>query len=190
MKQPSNLKVVIVNGRPGVGKTTFEEICEDILGSAYCAKRSTVDKVKEIAKAGGWKGGKELKDRKFLSDLKDLFNEYNDMPLEDIVQFARGWEEDLGYYGVRSHPHVLFVDDREPEHIERVKKKFGDIATTLLIRRPGDEDVETSNHADKNVFKYTYDYIIENDHDIEKLKYEAMIFLNLIFSKNDGIIDL
>ena len=79
--QISKLKIVIVNGRPRAGKTTFESMCEQILGRAYCERRSTVDKIKEIATEGGWKGGKELKDRKFLSDLKDLFTEYNDMPL-------------------------------------------------------------------------------------------------------------
>jgi len=181
--QISKLKVVIVNGKPGVGKTTFEFMCEQILGRAYCERRSTVDKIKEIAAEGGWKGGKELKDRKFLSDLKDVFTEYNDMPLNDILRFANGWEDDLGYYGVLHHPHVLFVDDREPEHIDRLKRAFNNSAITLLIRRPGDEDVETSNHADAGVFDYDYDYIINNDGNIHKLRDEAQRFLNSIFSE-------
>lgn len=184
--QISKLKVVIVNGKPGTGKTTFESMCEQILGRAYCERRSTVDKIKELAAEGGWKGGKELKDRKFLSDLKDLFTEYNDMPLEDIVRFARGWEDDLAYYGVLNHPHVLFVDDREPEHISRLKMRFFDQSIpviTVLIRRPGDEDVQTSNHADEEVFKYKYDYIIRNDGNIYKLRDEAQRFLNSIFSE-------
>ena len=174
------MKVVIVNGKPGCGKTTFETLCEGILGHAYCARRSTVDKVKEIAAEVGWKGTKTLKDRKFLSDLKDIFTEYNDMPLEDIVRYAQGWEQDLAYYGVSDHPHVLFVDDREPEHIQRVKERLN--AITLLIRRPGDEDVETSNHADENVFDYEYDYVIENNGSLYHLEDEAQRFLNLIFS--------
>ena len=181
--QISKLKIVIVNGRPRAGKTTFESMCQQILGRAYCERRSTVDKIKEIATEGGWKGGKELKDRKFLSDLKDLFTEYNDMSLEDIVRFARGWEDDLAYYGVLNHPHVLFVDDREPEHIERLRRRFNNQAITLLIRRPGDDEVETSNHADEGVFDYDYDYIIYNDGSIHKLYDEAQRFLNSIFSE-------
>lgn len=156
----NNCKVVIVNGRPGCGKTTFENFCRQKMG-AYCRTRSTVDKVKDIAKEAGWKGGKELKDRKFLSDLKDLFTEYNDMPFNDILNFLYGWEMDLEYYGVDFMPHLLLVDDREPEHIDRLKKRVDGI--TLLIRRPGDEDIETSNHADANVLNYEYDYIIIND---------------------------
>ena len=44
----SGLQVLIVNGKPGVGKSTFENFCQDILGEPFCQTRSTVDKVKEI----------------------------------------------------------------------------------------------------------------------------------------------
>ena len=182
MRFSSGLRVVIVNGRPGVGKTTFEQMCSDILGDAYCNKRSTVDKVKEIAAMAGWKGQKDLKSRKMLSDLKDLFTEYNDMPLHDIITFLTGWESDLAYYNVGDHTHVLFIDDREPEHIDRLKKELN--AITLLIRRPGDEFVEVSNHADDNVFDYEYDYIVENNGDFNDLRDEAQRFINSIFLFN------
>ena len=122
MKTSSGLRVVIVNGKPRCGKTTFENCCETILGSAYCKRRSTVDKVKEIAFEGGWDGEKTLEARKFLSDLKDLFTKFNDMPMNDIVTYLKGWEDDLKYFHVGNNPHVLFVDDREPEHIDRLKK--------------------------------------------------------------------
>ena len=130
----SKLKVVIVNGAPGSGKTTFESLCEDIIGSAYCKQRSTVDKVKEIAKLGGWNGSKTLKDRKFLSDLKDLFTEYNDMPFKDIISYIKGWEADLEFFHVESVPHILFVDDREPEHIQRLKEELDAVTVTAASR--------------------------------------------------------
>ena len=176
----TGLRVVIVNGKPGSGKTTFEDMCAEIVGDAYCNKRSTVDKVKEIAKIGGWNGVKDAAARKLLSDLKDIFTEYNNMPMNDILKYVSGWETDLAYYGVGNHPHILFVDDREPEHIEKLKNMLN--ATTLLIRRPGDEDVETSNHADKNVFEYEYDWTINNDGDLDLLKVKAQIFVNSLFS--------
>lgn len=188
MKTSSGLRVVIVNGKPGCGKTTFENCCETILGHAYCRRRSTVDKVKELACEAGWDGQKTPEARKLLSDLKDLFTKYNDMPKNDIVTYLKGWEEDLKYFYVGNYPHVLFVDDREPEHIDRLKKELN--AITLLIRRPGDELVETSNHADENVFEYEYDYIIDNNSDIENLIFHAEVFLNSIFSKNRDIIDI
>lgn len=188
MKTSSGLRVVIVNGKPGCGKTTFENCCEEILGHAFCRCRSTVDKVKEIAYEVGWDGQKTPEARKFLSDLKDLFTKFNDMPANDILAYLRGWEYDLEYFLVEDRPHVLFVDDREPEHIEKLKKKLN--AITILIRRPGDELIETSNHADQNVFEYEYDYVIDNNGDIESLKYHAETFLNSIFSEYRDIIDI
>ena len=175
----TGLRVVIVNGRPGTGKTVFESLCREVLGYAYCEQRSTVDKVKEIAASAGWKGTKELKDRKLLSDLKDLFTQYNDMPFEDVVQSLENWEDELQFYGVGNHPHVFFIDDREPEHIDRLKKALN--ATTLLIRRPGDEDTEVSNHADKNVFDYEYDWVVNNDGTLVDLQESAGNFLNWLF---------
>lgn len=176
----SGLRVVIVNGKPGVGKTTFEKLARDILGEAFCESRSTVDKVKEIAMHIGWNGVKDLKSRKLLSDLKDICTEYNDMPITDIVKWLNMWEADLRYYNVSDHPHVFFIDDREPEHIQRLKEKLN--AITVLIRRPGDEDIETSNHADEKVFEYNYDWTIYNDGDIESFKNKTQAFLDWIFS--------
>ena len=102
------------------------------------------------------------------------------MPFYDVIKYLNGWESDLAYYGVGSQLHVLFIDDREPEHIDRLKKELNGI--TLLIRRPGDENIETSNHSDAEVFNYDYDYVIMNDGSIDDLKDEAQRFINSIFS--------
>lgn len=188
MKCGSGLRVVIVNGRPGCGKTTFEEMCKDILGSQYCKSRSSIDKIKEIAKEGGWDGEKDSAGRKLLSDLKKVFTEYNDLPTKDIIQFLKGWESDLECFNVGGLNHVFFVDIREPKNIEKLKKKLN--AVTVLIRRPGDDDEDTSNDSDLGVFNYVYDYYIYNSRDLEHLKSIAQGFLNQIFSKNYGIIDI
>lgn len=174
------LRVVIVNGKPGVGKTTFEKLARDILGENFCEWTSTVDKVKEIASYIGWNGIKDLKGRKLLSDLKDICTEYNDMPAVDVINHLEMWDEELKSFNVGSQPHVFFIDDREPEHIQRLKEKLN--AITILIRRPGDEDIETSNHADEEVFNYTYDWTIYNDGDIEDFKNKTQAFLDWIFS--------
>ena len=78
------VKVIICNGRPGVGKTTFQEMCQIYAREEWENKirvdiTSTVDFVKDIAKQCGWDGTKDLKNRKFLSDLKDLLTEWNDV---------------------------------------------------------------------------------------------------------------
>lgn len=176
----SGLRVVIVNGKPGVGKTTFENLCKDIIGRAFVEQRSTVDKVKEIAAEGGWNGVKDLKSRELLSNLKDIFTEYNDMPFNDVCGSLQLWEDQLAYYQAGNHPHVFFIDDREPEHIQRLKEKLN--AITVLIRRPGDEGIETSNHADEEVFDYDYDWTIYNDGDIEDFRNKTQAFLDWIFS--------
>ena len=188
MKCGSGLRVVIVNGRPGCGKTTFEDMCMNILGLLYCKSRSSIDKIKEIAREGGWNGEKDAASRKLLSDLKRIFSEYNDLPTQDIIQFLKGWESELQMYDVGGINHILFVDVREPENIEKLKKRLN--AVTVLIRRPGDDDVEISNDSDLSVFNYNYDCTILNTGDLEHLKSAAQAFLNQIFSKNYGIIDI
>ena len=188
MKCGSGLRVVIVNGRPGCGKTTFEDMCMDMLGLLYCKSRSSIDKIKEIAREGGWDGEKDASGRKLLSDLKRIFSEYNDLPTQDIIQFLKGWESELAIYNVGSINHVLFVDVREPENIEKLKKKLK--AVTVLIRRPGDDDIDTSNDSDLSVFNYHYDCVVYNNDDLEHLRFAAQAFLNQLFSKNCGIIDI
>ena len=178
----TGLKIVIVNGAPGSGKTSFESFCQNKMGD-YCQIRSTVDLVKEIALFyTGWNGEKDLKSRKFLSDLKDLLSQFNDVPFKDIVRFKDVWEDELDMYGVKEHSHVLFVDSREPEEIMRFKRELG--AITVLIRRTDAEQAATSNHADANVLNCEYDYEIDNNGSLEELHKKADQFLDLIFKKN------
>ena len=172
-------KVVIVNGFPGTGKTSFETLCQWILTPRYCVMRSTVDEIKRIAKECGWNGEKDAKSRKFLSDLKDLLTEFNDLPFNDIVAYAENYENQLAYMGFSNHPHILFVDAREPEGIQRLKDKLD--AVTLLIRRTVAEDNIQSNHADQNVLNYRYDYVINNDGTIDELAQKANDFISELF---------
>lgn len=177
----TGLKIVIVNGAPGSGKTTFENFCQEIMDD-YCQMRSTVDLVKEIALFyTGWNGEKDLKSRKFLSDLKDLLTEFNDVPFNDIVRFKNVWEDELEMYDVKDHPHILLVDSREPEEIMRFKRELG--AVTVLIRRASAEMAETSNHADANVLNCDYDYEIDNNGNLDELRAKAVQFLDLIFGE-------
>ena len=74
------MKIYIVNGAPGSGKTTFEEYVSYI-SAPYCYNLSAIDFVKEVATRCGWNGSKELKDRKFLSDLKRVLTEWDDIPI-------------------------------------------------------------------------------------------------------------
>ena len=172
------MKIVVVNGFPGCGKTTFENICQEILGP-YCQSRSTVDKIKELAIAGGWDGDKTPRARKFLSDLKDLFTEFNDMPVNDIKLHAQRFEFELSQYGVGDQRAVFFVDSREPAELSRFRHEMN--AIIILVRRDM-EPLEISNHADADVEHFGYDYVIDNNGTIDDLREKAVEFLNLIFS--------
>ena len=165
------MKIICINGVPRSGKSTFVSFCLGSLG-IWGYEISTVDFVKEVAKYCGWNGKKTLKDRKFLSDLKDLLGEWNDVPFQKIKH--RISHEFLGpfkQFDIDTDKCVAFVHSREPEELQRFKDELG--ARTLLIRRPEVEEEEQSNHADKEVFNFKYDYIIENTGDIEELDLKA-----------------
>lgn len=125
-----------------------------------------------MAKKAGWDGiSKTEKDRKFLSDLKDLCTDYNDMPLNDMKAYIEKCRD------LQRGDAVVFLMIREPHEIERAKQAFD--ATTLLITRFQVESIE-SNHADANVGRYDYDYIITNDKTIDDLKVKAKRFIEFI----------
>ena len=165
------VKVVIVNGFPGCGKTTFQHECEMArydIGDGFCASVSTVDFVKRVAHCAGWDMTKTPENRKFLSDLKKLLAEWNDSPYQEIVKTIKQYQKSNADW-------ILFVDSREPAEIERFKKEFN--ATTVLVRRLGDEVQETSNESDANVLNYEYDFVVRNYGDMENLRMEAYRFL-------------
>ena len=156
-------QIIIINGTGGSGKDTFVEYC---MKYAKVVNFSSIDKVKEIATLIGWDGKKTEKDRKFLSDLKKLTTDYNDMAFNSIIDTVSDFEE--------SDNEILFVHIREPEEIHRAKISFN--AKTLLVKRVGLSNI-TTNYSDANVDNYDYDYIIENT-TLEDLDNKANIFVN------------
>ena len=148
--------IIIINGTGGSGKDTFVEFVSKY---SKVMNFSSVDKVKEIAKIVGWDGSKEEKDRKFLSDLKKLTTEYNDMSFNSIKETVKKFK--------KSEDEILFIHIREPEEIERTVKTFKGKA--LLVKREGLENI-TSNYSDANVENYEYDFYIQNTtlEDLEK----------------------
>lgn len=160
-------KVIVINGMGGVGKSTFVSLCHEI--DQRVIETSTVDFVKEIATKAGWDGNKDEAGRRFLSDLKDAMERYNDIPNKKIDEF------------IKEHPNsIIFVNAREPHNIQYYRDKYN--AITLLIKNPNIKKI-SSNHADKNVDKYNYDFIIENIQGITELKDKAALFLSIILKK-------
>lgn len=154
-----NKQVFIINGSGGCGKDTFVSLISDII---YTTNFSSVDKIKEIARIIGWTGEKTEKDRKFLSDLKLLCTDYNDLPLNSMKNKFKEF--------LNNGSNFLFLHIREPEEIEKAKKVFD--AKTILVKRDSIKHI-TSNMADANVLNYDYDIVIKNDEGIEELRDKA-----------------
>lgn len=171
------IKIVAINGAPGSGKTTFEEIIKKKLNH-YCISRSSIDKVKEIATICGWDGTKNLRNRKFLSDLKDLLTEYNDLPFNDILNTKRLMEDEFNSYDLTGKA-LLLTDIREPKELARARDELK--AITVVIRNNKAESEATSNHADSEVLNFDYDYCIYNNGTLEDLELRTEEFLNWIF---------
>lgn len=159
-----NKQVIIINGTGGSGKDTFVRFCSEF---AKVTNISSVDKVKEAAKIlVGWNGEKNEKARKLLVDLKQLSIKYNDYSTKYIQEQYKIFEKNDSQY--------LFIHIREIEEIEKIKKLLN--AKTLLVLNPRVALI-TSNSSDANVYKYEYDYKIENSGSLEDLKQKAKEFI-------------
>ena len=205
-------KIIIINGSGGVGKDAFArrvieeslklakrtgytteqinngQICNYVIDPEVYYRSnniSTIDCVKNIAKMFNWDGGKSEKDRKMLSDLKDLLTRYNDFPFKCIVTYIADW---LRYDKSRANDmynhSFLFVHCREPKEIERLKNQFPNDTFTLLVQNPKIVRI-ISNHADKEVENYNYDFTVINNSDLRALRKVAIDFYKKIF--NQGI---
>ena len=132
---------------------------------------SSIDKVKEIAKMIGWNGVKDEKSRKLLSDLKVLCDDYNNMTFEDMKKKVLEFNN--------SDASLLFLHIREPHNIEVAKKAFD--ALTVLVVRDSVQKI-TSNASDEHVADYEYDFIVDNNSDINQLEREGHRFLQFVNS--------
>ena len=188
-------QVFIINGSGGVGKDAFinmiptyelfgeGENCSMWFKNLDIGNYSSVSKVKEIAKAIGWNGGKTERDRKFLSDLKLLTTKYNDMPLNDMKEYVKRFMNYKNPHG-NDNNRILFLHIREPEEIEKAVNEFKEYnVKTILVKRDSVEHI-TSNMADENVYNYDYDIVINNDGDIEELRNKATNFISDFLDNN------
>ena len=155
-------EIIVINGSGGKGKDSFVEFVSKYLKTKNI---SSVDKIKEAATILGWSGGKEDDDRWFLSNLKRLSKRYNDYPYRYVAN-------EIGKF-LKDNEEVMFIHIREPEEIRRVVSEFN--AKTLLVRNSNILDIKT-NYSDANVENYDYDFYIENNGNLEDLKYKAKKF--------------
>lgn len=150
--------VIIINGRGGVGKDTVCSIAADY----YRVRNiSSITPIVRIARYAGWDGTKTLAARKMLSQLKEVFTEFNDL---SFTYCKKQYEEFLA-----GEDDILFVHIREPEEIARLQQAIGENCKTLLIRRDDPQGTVYGNRSDDQVEDYAYDLYFDNNIPLSEL---------------------
>lgn len=178
-----NVHVFIINGYPRSGKDTFIRLCMKIANEhnqksdsyILIGSHSTIDTIKQIYRIFGWDGKKNPIDRKRLSDCKQFLTRKFDLPFQECLHYVQSYDKKFDpfikkKYGHHEIQHILFLQVREPEEIQRLQDAFG--AKTIYMD-PGKRIKKTqqSNMGDANVEQFDYDLYISNDgslHDLEK----------------------
>lgn len=152
--------VFIINGSGGVGKDT---VCD----MAACFWRvqniSSITPILDVARAAGWDGVKTPASRRFLSQLKEICTEFNDLPFRYCMEQLELFRQ--------SDRQLLFVHIREPEQIARFRDAAGEGCQTILVRRPALEQARgpLGNRSDDGVNGYDYDHVFVNDGPLDTL---------------------
>lgn len=175
-------KIFVINGVARSGKDTFVDI---VSNRVYSVKNiSTVTDIKEIATKhfGYCESRKNDRDRKFLSDLKELTSWYCDFSFAKTVDSIE-----------KSCNKIFFIHCREPRNIDRFKNYFTDKEKysfkTIMITR---NTVNTPNNmSDNGVNDYVYDYYIENNGSLDEYeeKVAKFAFVNIVNNNNDVTLD-
>ena len=104
------LKIYVVNGAPESGKTYFERYIQQHTETP-CFIYSTIDFVKDLAKLAGWDGTKTPKNRAFLSNLKDLLTEWNDIPFMKTKEYIPMKAKELAFIlGINKKEYSKFKE--------------------------------------------------------------------------------
>lgn len=168
-------KIYVTNGSAQNGKDSFAQAVSKYVPTY---KYSSIDLIKDMLEFAGIPREPKTEQKRLLySDLKDRLTKYGDIPFKDIESIVRDFKNDI------IDTDVLLIDIREPEEIKRAVEVFG--AKTILIRNPNAKKIE-SNHADRDVENYEYDYIIENDGTLEQLKSVAKLFVEDVIRREDA----
>lgn len=160
--------ILIVNGYPTCGKTTFNNIVKE-----FCMAEifSSIEPINHILKEIGWDGcTKDEKYRNFASILKAESTKFNDYSYHKVCEKI---EEFLHNNKMND---FLLIDIREPDEIEKIKLKYPLLVKTIFIQNDN-RKIDLTNESDKNVADYYYDYYIDNNDTLEELRYNIQVLL-------------
>lgn len=85
--------------------------------------------------------------------------------------------------------YYLFLFIREPEEIEKLIKSYekGKFKTVCVVRgeddNQDDDQDNITNHADKYVYAFKYDYVIYNTETLDDFKQSAENFYKTVIKK-------
>ena len=156
---------IIINGAGGVGKDT---LCAIAAKYFKVINVSSITPIKEIAANYGWNGEKDARSRKFLSDLKRVFIDYNDLPTNYLYEQYKVFAD--------SDNEVYFAHIREGEEIDKLKNMIGDGCVTLLVERQTGNN-EWGNASDDEVRNYQYDHVFDNNKSLVEAEHDFVAFL-------------
>ena len=160
-------QIFVINGSGGVGKDT---ICDAASRFWKTENISSITPILQVARAAGWDGVKTPAARRFLSRLKEVCTEFNDLPFAYCMERCRAFEQ--------SDAQILFVHIREPEEIARFRAAVETPCAAILVRRPTLEQARGAlgNRSDDGVLSYDYDGVFVNDGALEELDEKVRSF--------------
>ena len=175
-----NLKVFIINGSGGSGKDTFCNYIEQLATEKdkfyHVESIYTSTPAKQWAKQMGWDGSKLPNDRRFLCNLKDMLDYWNNATYNCIKDHFNAYYTNQFYHCYSKS--IFFIHAREEKDITWIKSYCCNkeiFCKSILIKRPN--TTKKGNHADDNVEQYTkYDYTILNKGTLEDFKKKAQDF--------------
>jgi hypothetical protein len=180
------MQVVMVSGRAGEGKTTFSDLCVEILAEhdVMADKVPFARGVKDTARFMGWDGEKDAKGRRLLQQIGNTGRDYNkNLWAQQAVDTIRA-EEGANAYD------VIFIDDWRFMN-EGTKVVLSAYPTTLKLRviRPKEfhtlygsvlynDTSETGLPEADSVEGFNfYDRLIDNTNGLDGLRKEADDFV-------------
>lgn len=168
-----NVNLFIINGAPRSGKDTFANLVTAInCSDKEVVNLSSVDDVKIAAGILGWDGTKTVVNRQFLSDLKQLSENFNSHSVEKIVKLVNDNKDSI----------VYFYHVREDISIRKIKQSFNGtntIVKTVYVDRlqEGKEEVQTNiSDIQSRLNPQQYDIVIDNSGTKEELIQSAKMF--------------
>lgn len=153
---------IIINGQTGCGKDQLIDFAQQTMGKDKIQTESSIDPIKEIIRnTVGLNEEKTDIVREFIHTLKIAYTKYCDLPNRYL--FTK-YEEANSNGAI-----ILFVHIKEPEEIARFRKLMAQNnkpTTALLIKSQNSESNNTTSRINIDVNDYEYDYVFENNDDL------------------------